>query len=132
MDGVLTVQEAARAAESDPQCCGFVRQVTENWYYWKRAETGFSRIFRQDAASVSGEWETFYMQERVPAVSASASERHKVALVAQQNAEREGWEWHLKMMNQTVKPSLKKHWREAIVKADEIYSAKQQQQQQVV
>ena len=65
MTGTLSVQEAALRAENDPLCCGFVRQVTENVFYWKRAGSGFSRIFRQDAASVSGKWETYYIKERM-------------------------------------------------------------------
>jgi hypothetical protein len=47
LDGSLTIEDAARAAEADPDCCGFVRQISENWYYWKRVGTGFSRVFRQ-------------------------------------------------------------------------------------
>jgi hypothetical protein len=112
LDGTLSIAEAARAAESDPDCCGFVRQIPENWYYWKRAGTGFSRIFRQDAASVSGDWETFYIEERVPASSVTTSDRYTAELAAQQHAEREGWEFHHRMILQNIKPSLKKHWRE--------------------
>ena len=52
---------------------GFQHRVFKDFFFWMKIlkkfgffDTGFSRIFRQDDASVSGEWETFYMEERLP------------------------------------------------------------------
>ena len=127
LESRLTVQEAARAAEDDVECCGFVRQVTENWFYWKRAGTGMSRIFRQDAASVSGKWETFFIDERMPTTNVCAAVGCEASVAAQQRAEHEVWERHQQMLNQHIKPSQKKNWLEAVKRAEEMYLNKIQQ-----
>jgi hypothetical protein len=64
--------------------------------------------------SLSGDWETFYIEERVPEVDADGASRRrcKEELAAQQKAQREGYEFHMCMLNQNIKPSLSKHWTE--------------------
>ena len=102
MTGTLSVQEAALRAENDPLCCGFVRQVTENVFYWKRAGSGFSRIFRQDAASVSGKWETYYIKERMDTAAEDVAQDCSEAVRAAQRVEHAAWEQHRSLCNQTV------------------------------
>jgi hypothetical protein len=43
--GTLTLDEAVRMAEANAGCCAFVRNVERNWYFWKRADTGFEPDF---------------------------------------------------------------------------------------
>jgi hypothetical protein len=118
-----------RAAEANTCCCGFVRQVEKNWYYWKRCGSGFSRIFRRDAASVCGEWESMYIEERVPGTQFTCFTGTKVQILTlrtrpvvvcagekEREEDEEGRrrrECHAHMEQQAIKPSLKKHWHEA-------------------
>ena len=104
MTGTLSIQEAALRAEKDPLCCGFVRQVPENVFYWKRAGSGFCRIFRQDAASVSGKWETYYIKERMDIAAEDVTQDCAEAVRAAQRAEHAAWEQHRSLCNQTVVP----------------------------
>jgi len=128
MTGTLSVQEAALRAENDPLCCGFVRQVTENVFYWKRAGSGFSRIFRQDAASVSGKWETYYIKERMDTAAEDVAQDCSEAVRAAQRVEHAAWEQHRSLCNQTVNASLRPAWKDAVARADQLYLAKLQQQ----
>ena len=43
--GTLTLDEAVRMAEANAGCCAFVRHVERNWFFWKRADTGFEPDF---------------------------------------------------------------------------------------
>ena len=49
-----------KRAEGELDCCGFVRH-SNNWVYYKRRGTGFSRIFRSDAAALDGECISYFL-----------------------------------------------------------------------
>ena len=117
IEGSLTVEKAQEMAEENADCCGFVRHARENWFYFKRCGTGFSRVLRTDAEACSGLWETFFMEHRIPSSQApGVAQDEKVEQKRLQDRE-----FHKRMLRQAIKPSLKKSWREGLAEAIKLH-----------
>ena len=117
IEGSLTVEKAQEMAEENADCCGFVRHARENWFYFKRCGTGFSRVFRTDSEACSGLWETFFMEHRIPSnQTPGVAQDEKVEQKRLQDRE-----FHKRMLGQAVKPSLKKSWREGLAEAIKLH-----------